>query len=49
MKLEKVRNHRFREDLYVNKIITPSNEVKQEDIALINEILLKEVLRRRIT
>ena len=48
MKLEKVRNHEFREDLYVNKIVTPSNEVNQEDKALINEILLKEVLRRRL-
>ena len=48
MKLEKVRNHEFREDLYVNKIVTPSNEVNPEDKALINEILLKEVLRRRL-
>ena len=48
MKLEKVRNHEFREDLYMNKIVTPSNEVNQEDKASINEILLKEVLRRRL-
>ena len=48
MKLEKVRNHSFREDLYVNKIITPSDEVEQEDKRLINQILLKEVLRRRM-
>ena len=48
MKLEKVRNHSFREDIYVNKIVTPSDEVKQEDKNLINQILLKEVLRRRM-
>jgi len=47
MKLEKVVNHRFREDLYVNKIVTSGDEVKQEDKAYINEILLKEVLRRQ--
>ncbi len=48
MKLEKVRNHSFREDLYVNKIITPSDQVDQEEKNLINQILLKEVLRRRM-
>lgn len=48
MKLEKVRNHRIREDLYANKIVTSNDEVKQEDRRLINQILLKEVLRRRM-
>ena len=48
MKLEKVLNHKFREDLYINKIVTSSDEIEQEDRMLINEILLKEVLRRRI-
>ena len=48
MRLEKVLNHKLREDLYINKIITPHQEIKPEEKMLINEILLKEVLNRRL-
>ena len=48
MHLEQVLPHPTREDIYINEIITPHNEVSKNDRQLVNRILLKEVARRAI-
>lgn len=46
MILEEVRPHPYRDDIYINQIITPYNEIKIDDINIVNQLLLKEVARR---
>jgi len=46
MILEQVMPHPHRDDIYVNEIITPHNEIPQSDKQIVNRILLKEVARR---
>ncbi|MFX1326204.1 MAG: hypothetical protein ACFE8N_14735 [Promethearchaeota archaeon] len=48
MTLEQVLSHPTRDDIYINQIITPHNEVKESDKIIINRILLKEVAREGI-
>jgi hypothetical protein len=48
MILEEVLPHPLRDDLYINQIVTPHNEVKESDKNIINGILLKEVARESI-
>jgi hypothetical protein len=48
MILEEVLPHPLRDELYINKIVTPHNEVKESDKIIINRILLKEVARESI-
>ncbi len=46
--LEEVLPHRFRDDIYINQIVTSHDEVKESDKIIINRILLKEVARGSI-
>ncbi len=48
MHLEQVLPHPNRDDIYINEIITPHNEVTQSDKKMVNHLLLKEVARRRV-
>ncbi|MHA1884432.1 MAG: hypothetical protein ACXAAI_08300 [Promethearchaeota archaeon] len=48
MILEEVLPHPLRDDLYINQIVTPHNEVKESDKNIIKRILLKEVARESI-
>ena len=48
MLLEEVLSHPFRDDIYINQIVTPPSEVKEIDKIIINRILLKEVGREMI-
>ncbi|MFX0023380.1 MAG: hypothetical protein ACFE9S_13720 [Candidatus Hermodarchaeota archaeon] len=38
--------HPYREDIYINQIITPHNKVTQSDKQMVNRLLLKEVARK---
>lgn len=46
MILEEVRSHPYRDDIYINQIITPYNEIEVDDKNIVNQLLLKEVARR---
>ncbi len=46
MILEEVMSHPRRDDIYINQIVTPYNQIKKSDKTLVNRILLKEVARR---
>ena len=46
--LEEVLNHPYREDIYINQIITSYEDVKESEKIIINRILLKEVARESI-
>lgn len=46
MILEEVRSHPYRDDIYINQIITPYNEIEVDDKNFVNQLLLKEVARR---
>jgi len=48
MLLEQVLPHPHRDDIYINEIITPHNEVTRSDKQMINRLLLKEVARRGV-
>ncbi len=48
MLLEKVLRHPYRDDIYINEIITPHNEVTQSDKQMVIRILLKEIARKGI-
>ena len=48
MKLEEVMPHPTNPSLYINRIVTPHDEVKESDKIIINRILLKEVARESI-
>jgi hypothetical protein len=43
MTLEKVKKHKYREDLFSREVISMGNEVNFNDILMIKEILLEEV------
>ena len=43
MILEEVPPHPFRDDIYINSVITPHDEVKNSDKMMVKRILLKEV------
>ncbi len=46
MIIEQVLPHPYREDIYINEIITPHNQVSKSDRQMVNRLLLKEVARR---
>lgn len=46
MILEQVMPHPHRDDIYINEILTPQNEITQSDKQMVNHLLLKEVARR---
>lgn len=48
MLLEQVLPHPHRDDIYINEVITPHNEVTKSDKHMINLLLLKEVATRGI-
>jgi hypothetical protein len=48
MILEQVLPHPYRDDIYINEIITPHSKVTQSDKQMINRLLLKEVARKRL-
>ena len=43
MIIEEVQGHRYRDDIYINEIITPHDKVKEEDKLIINHMLLREI------
>jgi hypothetical protein len=45
MILEEVLPHPLRDEIYINQIVTPHNEVQENDKIIINRILLREVAR----
>lgn len=49
MILEEVLPHPLRDEIYINQIVTPYNEVKESDKIIINRILLKEVAREQLS
>ena len=48
MILEEVRPHPNRDDIYINVVITPFNELTINDKVLVNNLLIKEVARKVI-
>jgi hypothetical protein len=48
MILEQVLPHPYRDDIYINEIITPHNKVTESDKQMVNHLLLKEVARREV-
>ena len=48
MILEEVMSHPRRDDIYINQIVTPYNQIKKSEKTLVNRILLKEVARRTV-
>lgn len=45
MILEEVRPHPYRDDIYINVVITPYNDITISAKKLVNQILIKEVAR----
>ncbi len=48
MILEEVPPHPFRDDIYINSVITPYDEVKNSDKMMVKRILLKEVATKEL-
>jgi len=48
MRLEQVLPHPYRDDIYINEIITPHNEISLSDKKMVNLLLLEEVTRREV-
>jgi hypothetical protein len=48
MILEEVTPHPFRDDIYINSVITPHNKVKKSDILMVKRILMKEIVRKNL-
>ena len=48
MLLEQVLPHPYRDDIYINEIITPHNKVPQSDKQMVNRLLLKEVAKKGV-
>ena len=46
MILEEVMPHPRRDDIYINQIVTPHNQIRKSEKTLVNRILLKEVAIR---
>lgn len=42
MNLEEVQNHPFRQDIYIDRIITPSDKIAAKDRYKIKRILMEE-------
>ncbi|MFX1366443.1 MAG: hypothetical protein ACFFCE_07175 [Promethearchaeota archaeon] len=40
--------HPIRDDIYINQIVTPHNQIKEGDKILVNRILIKEFARRTV-
>ncbi len=45
MILEEVQSHQFRDDIYINNVITSHESVQERDKQLVKNILLKETSR----
>ena len=48
MILEEVVPNDLRDDIYINIVITPHDEVKNSDKLMVKRILLKEIARKEI-
>ena len=48
MILEEVPPHPFRDDIYINTVITPHGEVKNSAKLMVRRILLKEIARSKL-
>jgi len=48
MILEEVPPHPFRDDIYINTVITTHDEVKNSDKMMVKRILLKEVATKEL-
>ena len=48
MILEEVECHPYRDDVYLNNIITPHNLIKEKDKKIINRILLREIALEKL-
>lgn len=48
MILEEVPPHPSRDDIYINSVITPHDEVKNSDKMMVKRILLKEVATKEL-
>ncbi len=48
MILEEVPSHPFRDDIYINSVITPYDEVKNSDKMMVKRILLKEIATKEL-
>lgn len=48
MLLEEVPPHPFRDEIYINTVITPHEEVKNSDKLMVKRILLKEIAREEL-
>lgn len=48
MILEQVLPHPYRDDIYINQIITPHDKVSQGEKEIINHILLIEIANSKI-
>ena len=48
MILEEVEDHPYRDDIYINNIITPHDLIKEKDKKIINHILLREIALEEI-
>ncbi len=48
MILEEVPPHPFRDDIYINSVITPYDEVKNSDKMMVKRILLKEIATKEL-
>jgi hypothetical protein len=44
MILEEVECHPYRDDIYLNNIITPHELIEEKDKQIINRILLREII-----
>lgn len=47
MILELVMAHPHRDDIFINEVLTPHNEIKESDKMEVNRILLVEVANRK--
>ncbi|MFX1339108.1 MAG: hypothetical protein ACFFDK_10910 [Promethearchaeota archaeon] len=48
MILEEVEVHPYRDDIYINNIITPHDLIKEKDKKIINRILLREIALKEL-
>lgn len=43
MILEQVLPHQYRDDIFIDKVITPHEKIKEIDKIIINRMLLREI------
>ncbi len=48
MHLEEVKPHPFKDEIYINQIVTTFDKVPESEKIIINQILLREVARESI-